>query len=164
MAICVFCGEKAAFGKTLEKTHFNFKVCAEHYEQYKNAGELDIVIDVLRAGILESTEDLEEWILDTEARRREELDSYNEWKQGREAGICPKCGGEMLRLEPVEMVTNSPSIPTMNLTKFNTALATYEPHRCEDCGYTEFYSEPKKKLLRFAVEDLEKIERLRSGE
>ena len=164
MAVCVFCGEKAAFGKNLEKTHFNFRVCAEHYEQYKDADELDTVIDVLRAVILQSTEDLEEWILDKETKRREELDSYNEWKQSRKAGVCPKCGGEMIRMDPLELVTNSPFVPTMNLSKWNTGLATYEPHSCEDCGYTEFYANPKKKLLRFAIEDLEKIERLRSGE
>ena len=157
MAKCVFCGEKAAFGKTLMKSVFEFKTCVSCHDTYEKADDVVAVVDAYNAGIYEQPQALVEWMDYELEKLQKEEQSYKEWREGRATNTCPMCGGRVLRMDPVSFITSGASLPTLNLSHLNTGSSTYEPYTCEYCGYTEFYSVDSMNRAKARKKRLERI-------
>ena len=147
MAKCVFCGEKAARGKTIVIGDMSLSCCEICHEHFSGMDREDIARAVLNAGIYGYPWLLEDYLERQAAKRREEyekqlqgVEEYKKWREGREAGICPKCGGAMIKNDPVDFLSTGGTALTLQWSTFNTDICRYVPVSCEDCGYTEFYS------------------------
>ena len=140
MAKCVFCGEKAAFGKTLMKSVFEFKTCASCHDIYEKEDEVRAILDAYNAGIYEQPEGLGRWLDEKLEDLSKKEQEYKEWRNDRISGACPMCGGKMISNDIVNFIADRVALPSLDRTVFNTTVVGFEPHCCEDCGYTEFYS------------------------
>ena len=105
MADCVFCGQKAAFGKTITVGTMVFKACADCYDRYSGQDEKIIVDAVKAARIFNDDVKLREWYdnrisdLKKDAELlRSEIDDYERELKEKTVGICPKCGGPMRKM------------------------------------------------------------------
>ena len=166
MAKCVFCGEKADYGKTINIDTHELRCCDSCYEIYSGADKEDAARAVIDAGFYGYPWLLEEF-LEKQAEKRiadyekkvQRAEEYKQWREGREAGICPKCGGAMLKMHPVDFVTYGLWLPTINMSSLNTETLRFIPVTCEDCGYTEFYSPYRKKPADAEVPEESKEEK-----
>ena len=171
MAQCVFCGDEAAFGKTIKFEDFSFRACARCYDSYSMSTQDLIMKAVQKAGIYKYMGDVSAWLEKNEAEKaekrnekiaklREYIKSYEEWRTGRECGACPKCGGSLLKQDPVEFVAYVGGLLTTNISMWNTTSLDMEMHCCEDCGYTEFYDTAAKKRRKAYLQNKEELEEL----
>jgi len=142
MARCVFCGGKAAFGMTINRSMFNFKACPECYERFKDADEDVVLEQVLLSGIYSNLNGVKERINEITDTYRKSLEEYQKWVGDNTFGACPKCGGAMILKKALRLITASDDflLPTTNISTWNTNEMEVEAHICEECGYIEFYS------------------------
>ncbi|MBQ9825598.1 MAG: hypothetical protein IJM61_00260 [Firmicutes bacterium] len=147
MAQCVFCGEKAAIGKTITVGTMVFKACQDCYDAYYGRDDKVIVDAVRKAGLYNNEQRLAEWYDNRVEELRKKsvelqdmIDSYERKLKEEGVGTCPKCGAVMLEREKVDLIYANGDLPTLNLTFINTAQLKLRMVVCEQCGYTEFYS------------------------
>ena len=175
MAQCVFCGDEAAFGKTIRFEDFSFKACARCYDSYSMSTKDLIMKAVQKAGIYRYMGDVSQWLKNNEeekaeerkekiAKLKEDIESYEEWRTGRECGVCPKCGGAMLKMDPMDLVYYVGGLPTMNLTTWNAWTIEMDMAACEDCGYTEFFRKDLKKRHEAYLSNKEQLDELLNEE
>ena len=168
MAKCVFCGEKASPVVKVEAAQFVFKACQYCAGKYEGKDRKTIIKAVLDAGFYGDPYVLSDWLREDEEKHQEIIDelkenirSYEEWREGRECGKCPKCGGDMLRMDPDELVTHDRTILSLaNLSELNTSGLEMERHVCELCGYTEWYSLFQKKRHEGYLNNKDQLEKL----
>ena len=170
MAECVFCGQKAAFGKTITVGDMIFKACADCYDRYSGQDDKIIVDAVKAARIFDDGVKLKEWYdnrneeLKKDAELlRTEIDDHERKLQEEAVGICPKCGGPMLGKGEHSLMTYVGGLPTLNRSAWNTGEFNVRIIVCQQCGYTEFYSkagnsigklEKKRERLKTILEEL----------
>ena len=170
MADCVFCGQKAAFGKTITVGTMVFKACADCYDRYSGQDEKIIVDAVKAARIFNDDVKLREWYdnrisdLKKDAELyRSEIDDYERELKEKTVGICPKCGGPMFGKGEHSLMTYVGGLPTLNRSAWNTGEFNVRITVCQQCGYTEFYSaagnsieklEKKRERLKMIEEEL----------
>ena len=147
MAQCVFCGDKAAIGKTITVGTMVFKACPDCYERFHSQNDRVRVDAVRKTGIYNDEQRLAQWYEDRveELRKKadslqEMIESYDRKLEAEGVGTCPKCGAVMLEREKVGLIYANGDLPTINLTFINTAQLQLRTVVCEQCGYTEFYS------------------------
>ena len=166
MAQCVFCGDKAAFGKTITVGTMQFKACADCYEKYHGRNDKEIVDAVWSAGISNDGASLENWYKDRQESLKEkaellrnEIADLKSKLEKQSAGTCPKCGGTMLKGNDLSILAYSGGLPTLNLSSLNTDYMTVHVLTCDQCGYIEFYSAASSagKLLKQKETQLEEI-------
>ena len=172
MAQCVFCGGEAAFGKTVKFDDFSFRACAGCYDIYSQSSRCLIMRAVKKAGIYKYMGDVSSWLEREEEERaqerkekaaklKEDIESYEVWRNGRECGVCPKCGGAMLALDPVDLLHYTGSLLlTMNISGWNASSIYMDMAACEDCGYTEFYSKYLTQRHEAYLKNKEQLEEL----
>ena len=165
MAKCVFCGEKAARGKTIVIEDMSLSCCEICHEHFSGMDREDIARAVLAAGIYGYPWLLEDYLERQAAKRREEyekqlqrVEEYKKWRKGRVAGTCPKCGGAMIKNDPVDLITSGGALLTLQWSSFNTDTCRVTPVSCEDCGYMELYSFRRRPSDPVPPEDCKKEE------
>jgi len=149
MADCVFCGQKAAFGKAVTVGTMSFKACADCYGKYFGRDDKTVVDAVKAARIFDDTARLKEWYEDRKESLKEEAEQlrseigkYDKELKEKTVGTCPKCGGSMFNRGDHMLMTYVGGLPTLNRSAWNTGELNVKITACENCGYTEFYSVP----------------------
>ncbi len=160
MAKCVFCGKKAALGKTVNRAGFEFRACADCFQSYKDENDTGVVIRVLKAGIYEPSADLKEWLEDKLAKLKESERSLLRYREEHRDGVCPKCGGSMIKTGPFSLIVSEPELFTIQMSSLNTGSLEFEAKSCEDCGCTEFYHYLPQKRKQILADLRKEIERL----
>ena len=142
MAKCVFCGNKASIGKSINRASFDFKDCAECYERLKDASDELVESEAYKAGIYPDRDALAEKLIERKDKYLADLEAYHNWVKENACGTCPRCGGTMVRHSGLKILTDTGDflLPTIDVNKWNTGDISVEPHICEDCGYMDFYS------------------------
>ena len=140
MAKCVFCGEKAAVGKTVHVASFDFKACPDCFERLKNASDERIYGEAYRAGLYSDMDRLTQRLLEKRDAYLKNLADYNEFITENACGQCPRCGGAMVRRSRIKLLMSDEGLfPSLDVTQWNTSDFEVEPHICESCGYIDFY-------------------------
>ncbi len=160
MAKCVFCGKKAALGKTINRAGFEFRACADCGLLYKDADDISVVIKAREAGVYEPSADLKEWLDDKLAKLKESERSLLRYREEHRDGACPKCGGSMIKTGPFSLIVSEPELFTIQMSSLNTGSLELEAKSCEDCGYTEFYHYLPRKRKQILSDLRKEIERL----
>ena len=165
MAKCVFCGEKADPVRKLRIGDTVFKACPNCFDKYVETDKKTIYEAVVSAGYYGDTYSLYEWLREEEAKEQEKIEtirenvrSFEELMSGRECGVCPKCGGTMVKLDPIDLLYYVVGLPTINISSFNADSVLMEMHACASCGYTEFYSTEVKKRFDAYLKNKEMLE------
>ncbi len=140
MAKCVFCGEKAAVGKTVYSESFNFRACPDCYARLKDASNELIQREAYMAGIYDDMDALARRLLDKKDQYLRSTKEHEDWVKENACGTCPKCGGTMTLRNDIRFMIYLGGLPTTNISQWNTSDIPVEVHTCQSCGYMEMYS------------------------
>ena len=168
MARCDFCGVKGLPVKKIYGIGSEaFKACPDCFSKYEDKDWRAIYKALISAGFYGDTYSLYDRLKEEEDKKQQEIEklresiaSYEEFRTGRLAGKCPKCGGDVLKMDPAEFATYEGGLPTLNLSAWNTSSVELELHVCETCGYTEMYQHTIPQRHEGYLQNREKLEEL----